>query len=77
MCKCWVLSGEDVLTYIKKHYSGSKVIMMSRYYDETVKEKLLQIGAYDVWQKMFGIHAIVNKVKGVMNNYGTENIIRS
>ncbi len=43
-----VLSGEDVLTYIKKHYSGSKVIMVSGYYDETVKEKLLRIGAYDV-----------------------------
>lgn len=72
-----VLSGEDVLAYIKRNHPGIKVIMVSGYYDEIMKEKLLQMGAYDVWPKMFDIHEIVNKVRGVINRYGTENIIRS
>ncbi|HXK66208.1 MAG TPA: response regulator, partial [Spirochaetota bacterium] len=71
------VSGEDVLDYIKNNYPDIPVVLMSGYYDDTMKEQLLRKGAYQVWQKMYDIHEIVHKVKGVLNNYARKNNIRS
>lgn len=72
-----IVSGEDVLDYIKNNYPDIPVVLMSGYYDDTMKEQLLRKGAYQVWQKMYDIHEIVQKVKGVLNNYARKNDIRS
>jgi hypothetical protein len=50
--------------------------MMSGYYDDEMKQQLVRAGAYEVWQKMYNINEIVQKVKSVVNNYGRKNIIR-
>ncbi len=71
------VSGEDVLDYIKNNYPDIPVVLMSGYYDDTMKEQLLRKGACQVWQKMYDIHEIVHKVKGVLNNYARKNNIRS
>lgn len=70
-----VLSGEDVLNYIKTHYPDIPVVMMSGYYDDAMKVQLASMGACQVWQKMYDVHEIVHKVKGVLHNYGRKNNI--
>ena len=70
------LPGEEVLEYIKKNYPELPVVMMSGYYDDEMKQQLVRAGAYEVWQKMYNINEIVQKVKSVVNNYGRKNIIR-
>ncbi|MGB4269357.1 MAG: transporter substrate-binding domain-containing protein [Spirochaetota bacterium] len=71
------VTGEDVLNYIKSNYPEIPVVMMSGYYDDTMKEQLLRKGAYQVWQKMYDVQEIANKTKGVLNNYVRKNVIRS
>lgn len=71
-----VVTGEEVLDYVKKNHPDIPVVMMSGYYDDTMKKLMLQKGAHQVWQKMYDITEIQHKVKGVLNNYVPKNIIR-
>ncbi len=72
-----VVTGEDVLNYMKNNHPDIPVVMMSGYYDDTMKEQLMRMGACEVWQKMYDVHEIVHKTKGVLNNYAGKNTIRS
>ncbi|MCX8125199.1 MAG: ATP-binding protein [Spirochaetes bacterium] len=71
------LSGKDVLGYLKNNYPDLDVVMMSGFYDENMKDELMHLGACDVWQKMYDIHEIINKIKGLIDRYDRENIVRS
>nr|HPK45326.1 response regulator [Spirochaetota bacterium] len=62
------ISGEQVLEYIKQHYPEIPVVMISGYYDENMRELLIEKGAKDVWEKMYKIDEIIEKVKRVLSS---------
>jgi PAS domain S-box-containing protein len=56
------ISGEQVLEYIKQHYPEIPVVMISGYYDENMRELLIEKGAKDVWEKMYKIDEIKKRL---------------
>jgi DNA-binding NtrC family response regulator len=57
-----------VLEYIKQHYPEIPVVIISGYYDENMRELIIEKGAKDVWKRCIKLMRLLKRFKRVLSS---------